>query len=69
MDDDKAAALAGALELLHLNQIALRASVEEVSTWIRQRGSVNVHHNVMAALEALDTNSEAIASALERLRP
>lgn len=69
MDDDKAAALAGALELLHLNQIALRASVEEASTWIRQRGSVNVHHNVMAALEALDTNSEAIASALERLRP
>ncbi len=69
MDDDKSAALADALELLHLNQIALRASVEEVSTWIRQRGSVNVHHNVMAALEALDTNSEAIASAIERLRP
>jgi hypothetical protein len=38
MDDDKAAVVADALELLHLNQIALRASVEEVSTWIRQRG-------------------------------
>lgn len=68
MDDEKAAAVADALELLHLNQIALRASVEEVSTWIRQRGSVNVHHNVMAALEALDINSEAIASAIVRLR-
>lgn len=38
MDDDKAAAVADALELLHLNQIALRASVEEVSTWVGQRG-------------------------------
>ncbi|MBP2261266.1 hypothetical protein J3B00_002071 [Pseudomonas sp. BP8] len=69
MDDDKAAVLADTLELLHLNQIALRASVEEVSAWIRKRGSLNVHHNVMAILEALDTNSEAIASAIERLRP
>ncbi|VVM61662.1 hypothetical protein PS631_01323 [Pseudomonas fluorescens] len=68
MDHDKAAAVADALELLHLNQIALRASIEELSTWIRQRGSVNVHHNVMVALEALDINSEALASVIERLR-
>lgn len=68
MDDDKAAVVADALELLHLNQIALRASVEEVSTWIRQRGSVNVHENAMLALQALDTNADAIALALERLR-
>jgi len=68
MDDDKAAAVADALELLHLNQIALRASVEEVSTWIRQRGSVNVHENAMVTLQALDTNAEALESALDRLR-
>ena len=68
MDDDKAAAVADALELLHLNQIALRASVEEVSTWIRQRGSVNVHENVMVTLQALDTNAEALESTIERLR-
>lgn len=68
MDDDKAAAVADALELLHLNQIALRSSVEEVSTWIRQRGSVNVHENAMVALQALDTNAEALVSAIERLR-
>jgi hypothetical protein len=68
MDDDKAAAVADALELLHLNQIALRSSVEEVSTWIRQRGSVNVHENAMVTLQALDTNAEAIASAIELLR-
>ncbi len=48
--NEKAAAVADALELLHLNQIALRASVEEVSTWIRQRGSVNVHENAMVTL-------------------
>lgn len=68
MDDDKAAAVADALELLHLNQIALRSSVEEVSTWIRQRGSVNVHENALVALQVLDTNAEALASAIERLR-
>ena len=66
--DEKAAAVADALELLHLNQIALRASVEEVSTWIRQRGSVNVHENAMVTLQALDTNAEALSSAIERLR-
>ncbi|AUZ61231.1 hypothetical protein PRJ_4664 [Pseudomonas sp. XWY-1] len=41
--DDKAAATADALELLMMNQTALRAAIEELSTWIRQRGSVNVH--------------------------
>lgn len=66
--DDKTAATADALELLHMNQTALRAAIEEVSTWIRQRGSVNVHDNVMVALETLDTSSDALASAIEVLR-
>lgn len=65
---DKATTAAEALELIHMNQTALRAAIEEVSTWIRQRGSVNVHDNVMTALQALDTNAEAIGSAIERLR-
>ncbi|MEN4828476.1 hypothetical protein ABEH27_18390 [Pseudomonas sp. P39-UII1] len=65
---DKAAATADALELLLMNQTALRAAIEEVSTWIRQRGSVNAHENTMTCLQALDTNANAIASAIERLR-
>ncbi|MNN06319.1 hypothetical protein D3C76_1393610 [compost metagenome] len=68
MDDDKAAAIADALEALHMNQTALRAAVEEVSTWIRQRGSVSVHDNVMTTLEALDLQASTLASAIERLR-
>ena len=68
MDDDKAAAIANALEGLHLIQIAIRASVEELSTWVRQRGSVNIHDNVMGALQTLDTNADSITSAIERLR-
>jgi len=68
MDDDKAAAIADALEALHMNQTALRAAVEDVSTWIRQRGSVNTHDNVMTTLEALDLNASALASAIEHLR-
>ncbi|AJG12013.1 MULTISPECIES: hypothetical protein [Pseudomonas] len=65
---DKAANTADALELLHLNQIAIRAAIEEVSTWIRQRGSTNVHDNVMSALQTLDINAGAINSAIELLR-
>lgn len=66
--DDKAAATADALELLMMNQTALRAAIEELSIWIRQRGSVNVHDNAMVALQALDTNANAIASTIDRLR-
>jgi hypothetical protein len=68
MDDDKAAAIADALEALYINQTALRAAVEEVSTWVRQRGSVSVHDNVMVALEALDLQASTLTSAIERLR-
>ncbi|OAK57786.1 hypothetical protein A3K88_22895 [Pseudomonas putida] len=66
--DEKAAATADALELLMMNQTALRAAIEELSTWVRQRGSVNVHENVMVAVQALDTNADAIAEAIARLR-
>ena len=66
--EDKAAVVADTLELLLMNQIALRAAIEEVSTWIRQRGSINIHDNAMIALQALDTNAGAIASAIELLR-
>ncbi|CAM3052780.1 hypothetical protein [Pseudomonas plecoglossicida] len=65
---DKATTTADALELLHLNQIAMRAAIEEVSTWVRQRGSTNVHDNVMVTLTTLDTNADAIESAIQNLR-
>jgi len=66
--DDKVAATADAPELLHMNQQAIRASVEEISLWLRARGSENSFQNAMAALRALDTNTDAITSAIERLR-
>lgn len=55
-------------ELLHMNQTALRAAIGEVSTWIRQRGSVNAHENTMTCLLALYANADDITSAIERLR-
>lgn len=58
---------ADTLELLHLNQIAIRASVEEVSLWIRQRGSTNVHDNVLSALATMDANAESITKGIELL--
>lgn len=66
--EDRDAAIANTLELLHMNQTALRAAIEEVSTWVRQRGSVSSHDSTMACLQALDTNADAITSAPERLR-
>lgn len=59
---------ADAIELLLMNQTAIRAAIEEVSTWIRQRGSTHVHENVMTALQTLDTNADAIESAIQNLR-
>ncbi|MDD1984930.1 hypothetical protein [Pseudomonas asiatica] len=59
---------ADALELLHLNQTALRAAVEEVSLWIKQRGSTSVHDNVLSALATLDANAEGINEGIEALR-
>lgn len=66
--DDKAAATADALELLHMNQQAIRASVEEIALWLRARGSENTFQNAMVSLQALDANAEAIGSSIERLR-
>lgn len=66
--EDRDAAVADALEALHMNQQAIRASVEEVALWLRARGSENTFQNAMVALQALDTTADAIASAIERLR-
>jgi hypothetical protein len=68
MDDDKAAGIADALEALTINQTALRAGLEEVSTWIRQRGSINVHDNVMSALQTMALNTHSIDFVTQRLR-
>ena len=66
--EDWDAAIADALEALHMNQTALRAAVEEVSTWIGQRGAVSVHHDAMTVMETLDLNASALSFAKNRLR-
>lgn len=66
--DEKSSITADTLELLVLNQIAIRAALEEVSLWVSHRGSVHIHENVMGALASLDTHAKAISSGIERLR-
>ncbi|MDH1308938.1 hypothetical protein N5C40_20725 [Pseudomonas fulva] len=66
--EDKNAALANALEALHMNEQAIRAAIEDVALWLRARGSENTFQNTMIALQALDTNAETIAAAIECLR-
>lgn len=50
--DEKAAITADTMELLLLNQTAIRAALEELSLWVSQRGSIHIHDNVMVALTA-----------------
>ncbi|NBB02907.1 hypothetical protein [Pseudomonas monteilii] len=66
--DEKAAIAGDTLELLLLNQTAIRAALEELSLWISHRGSTHIHDNVMAALMTLDTHAQAISIGIERLR-
>lgn len=66
--DDRTSITADTLELLLLNQQALRAGLEELSLWIKQRGSTNVHDNVLGILQTLDTNADGIASGIDSLR-
>lgn len=66
--EDRDAAIADALESLHMNQQAIRASVEEMALWLRARGSEDTFQNAMVALQALDTTSGSIEVAIERLR-
>lgn len=66
--DYRDAVIADALEALHMNQQAIRASVEDIALWLRARGSENTFQNAMVALQSLDTYAETIASGIERLR-
>lgn len=66
--DEHTSIAADTLERLLLNQQALRAGLEELSLWISQRGSTNVHDNMLSILAALDANAEAISSGIEALR-
>ncbi|MCE0939501.1 hypothetical protein LU667_21185 [Pseudomonas kurunegalensis] len=66
--EDRNEAIADALEALHMNQQAIRASVEEIALWLRARGSENTFQNAITALQALDATADAIGSSIERIR-
>ncbi|WP_454834747.1 hypothetical protein [Pseudomonas lini] len=60
--------IADVLELIALNQIALRAGIEELAKWVLERGSKDIHTNILTALQMLDTNAEGIDNAIDLLR-
>jgi hypothetical protein len=61
-------ATADALTLLLHNQHALAAAIEEITTWTRSTGLLEVHDNVIAALETIDMNASAITASILKLR-
>lgn len=48
------------LSKLYENQLALEASILELSNWVEQRGSAEVAENVRGALQAIDDNEEFV---------
>lgn len=48
------------LSKLYENQLALEASIMELSSWVEQRGSADVAENVRGALHTIDANEEFI---------
>ena len=52
---------------LNTNQIALQAALEEVSLWIRQRGSEDIASNINGAFDTLNQNAEFIAQGIAEL--
>ena len=48
------------LSKLYENQLALEASIMELSNWVEQRGSADVAENVRGALQTIDQNEEFI---------
>lgn len=52
--------IAGLLNALNQNQIALGAVVEELSNLVEQRGSADVAENVRGALSTLDESLDFI---------
>jgi len=61
-------ALANALELLTINQNGLGAAIEELAKWVGERGSTDIAHNAVCALEVIDLNADGISSAIRLLR-
>lgn len=66
--DEKPLVTADTLELLLMNQVAIRAALEELSLWVSHRGATHIHENVMSALATLDIHADAISSGIQRLR-
>ncbi|WP_243459074.1 hypothetical protein [Pseudomonas sp. OA65] len=65
--DCKVATADGLTLLLH-NQHALSAAIEEITKWLSENGIGSVAVNAVAAMETLDTNSQAITDSILRIR-
>ncbi|MCF5043952.1 hypothetical protein GIW79_26220 [Pseudomonas sp. PA-7-1E] len=48
------------LSKLYENQLALEASIMELSNWVEQRGSADVADNIRGALHTIDENEKFI---------
>jgi len=67
-NSDSNIATADALTLLLHNQHAIGAAIDEVTKWLSENGEKEVALNAVMAMEALDTNAQALTDAIMRLR-
>ncbi|MDD2056345.1 hypothetical protein N5D52_10060 [Pseudomonas sp. GD03860] len=66
--DEKTSTTADTLELLLLNQVAIRAAIEELSLSVSRKSSLQDHENILVILATLDIQDDAIREGIERLR-
>ena len=60
--------LAGLLETIYHNQLALEAAVMEVTLWAEQQNAAELGENVRGALHTIDENAGHIKQGLARLK-
>lgn len=65
---NQAVATADALTLMLYSQHGIATALEELAAWISTQGGTVAADNALAALQVLDSNSQALTDAIQRVR-
>ncbi|WLH55661.1 hypothetical protein [Pseudomonas sp. FP2294] len=65
---NQAVATADVLTLMLYSQHGIAAALEELAGWVSSQGGTVAADNALAALQVLDSNSQALTDAIMRLR-
>lgn len=66
--DNQAVAIADALTLMLYSQHGIAAALEELAGWVSSQGGTVAADNALAALQVLDSNTQAVTDAINQIR-